>query len=338
MPPGEQHSSLFSANVDIYNGDFVNKRNQNIHCYYWKTSEKPRALLIISHGFTEHSMMYDSLATEMAKRGFFVFSHDHVGHGKSDGTRAFMNDMHDLVEDTLMHIKFVRKDYPDLPLFMCGHSLGGAVSLKTVLHKEIPLDGIVLIAPALKPNPETAGPWKIAATKLLSKYLPHFPIAFTDFSLACQNAQKVSQMDADPLMFHGYWKVRPVNCLLQSGEEILRNCSDVKTPFLLLHGTMDKVCHVSGATELFENTYPVNEHIEILRNCSDVKTPFLLLHGTMDKVCHVSGATELFENTSTEDKSLKLYPNGYHCLLHEPDEIANDVFHRTVQWLDSRVQ
>lgn len=52
----------------------------------------------------------------------------------------------------------------------------------------------------------------------MSKFFPHFPIATTDFGLSCQNETKVQEMNKDPLRYRGYWKVRPVVCLLQSGE------------------------------------------------------------------------------------------------------------------------
>ncbi|KFM62829.1 Monoglyceride lipase, partial [Stegodyphus mimosarum] len=292
MPPGEQLAPL-SADVVYYNKEFLNKRDQKIYCYYWKPAEVPKAILLISHGFTEHCMMYDELAHEMARRRFFVFAHDHMGHGHSEGTRAYMNCMHELVEDSVRHIKLVQEEYPNLPLFICGHSMGGSISLLTSLEKEIEVSGVVLIAPALAPNPETATFFKVMAVKLLNKFMPHFPVAVSDFGLSCQNEKKVEEMKNDPLRHHGYWKMRPVMCLLESGQEILNKSTDVKFPILVLHGDNDKICHLSGATNLYEKA-------------------------------------------TSSDKTLKIYPGAYHSLLNEPEEIADDVFDQTVQWLEER--
>ncbi|GBN89741.1 Monoglyceride lipase, partial [Araneus ventricosus] len=112
------------------------------------------ALLLLSHGMTEHSMLYDSFAQEMVIKGFFVFAHDHIGHGYSDGSRAYINDVQELVEDSVSHIQMIRKEYPELPLFVCGHSMGGAVTV--FLSLQVQISGMVLIAPALAANPETA--------------------------------------------------------------------------------------------------------------------------------------------------------------------------------------
>jgi len=135
--------------------------------------------------------MYDELAEEMTKRGFFVFAHDHAGHGYSDGERGYVTDLYHLVDDSLEHIKRVREEFADIPLFICGHSMGGSVSTLTSLKKEVDVRGVVLIAPAFAPNPETATFFKLIVAKLMNKFFPHFPIAATDFRLSCQNEAKV---------------------------------------------------------------------------------------------------------------------------------------------------
>ncbi|GIX93316.1 monoglyceride lipase [Caerostris darwini] len=158
----------FGGDSMLFEDHFRNLRNQKIACYYWEPTEEPRALLLISHGMTEHTMVYDDIAQEMVQKGFFVFGHDHVGHGRSDGPRALINDVHELVEDSLMHIQRIRKQYPNLPLFLCGHSMGGAVAV--FLAFQVPVNGMALIAPALAVNPETATFFTVTVSKLMSKF------------------------------------------------------------------------------------------------------------------------------------------------------------------------
>lgn len=238
-------------------------------------------------------MVYDDLANELARRHIFVFAHDHVGHGRSGGTRAFVNSMQTLVEDSIQHIKKVRQKFQDVPLFVCGHSMGGSVSALLALEKEIEVSGVVLIAPALAPNPETATFFRVTVAKLLSKLVPRFPIAHVDLTLSCRNESEVQKMENDPLRHHGYFTARSVMCLLEGAEKVLKDTSAFACPFLLLHGDGDKVCHVSGSKKLYE------------------------------------------EARST-DKKLKIYEEAYHSLLHEPKEVAEDVFNQIVQWLDQR--
>ncbi|GFT30793.1 monoglyceride lipase, partial [Nephila pilipes] len=78
------------------------------------------------------------------------------GHGYSDGKRGFINSVNELVEDSIMHIQIIRKEYKDLPLFVAGHSLGGSVCVFLCLEPTIQVNGMSLIAPGLAKNPETA--------------------------------------------------------------------------------------------------------------------------------------------------------------------------------------
>lgn len=88
-----------------------------------------RGVLQIAHGMAEHSLLYMDFATYMASNGFAVAINDHLGHGKSvspggsygyfgeNGSENLLHDMHKL------HIT-MRRDYPDLPYILLGHSMG----------------------------------------------------------------------------------------------------------------------------------------------------------------------------------------------------------------------
>ena len=49
----------------------------------WIPDAEPKAIIIISHGMSEHSMRYDKLASFLVDEGFLVSAHDHRGHGKT---------------------------------------------------------------------------------------------------------------------------------------------------------------------------------------------------------------------------------------------------------------
>ncbi|KAG8184283.1 hypothetical protein JTE90_004610 [Oedothorax gibbosus] len=193
---------------------------------------------------------------------FAIFS-SAVGHGKSDGSRAYVEDLHYLVDDSVTHVKKVRETHPQLPLFMCGHSMGGAVSILASLKKELELRGVVLIAPALAANPETAPFFKIFLAKVLSKLAPQCPLSPMDFNLACRDKAKVEEMFKDPLRCKGYVKARPVVSLLQGAEDIFRNADDIQVPFVLLQGDCDKLCHVSGAHKFCEVVKSADKTLKI---------------------------------------------------------------------------
>ena len=47
----------------------------------WIPDTEPKAVIVISHGMSEHSLRYDRAATLFTDAGFAVSAHDHRGHG-----------------------------------------------------------------------------------------------------------------------------------------------------------------------------------------------------------------------------------------------------------------
>jgi hypothetical protein len=46
-----------------------------------------------------------------------------VGHGQSEGERMVVSDFQVFVRDVLQHVDTIQKDYPDVPIFLLGHSM-----------------------------------------------------------------------------------------------------------------------------------------------------------------------------------------------------------------------
>lgn len=68
-----------------------------------------------------------------------------------------------------------------------------------------------------------------------------------------------------------------------------------------------------------------------------VSSPLLIVHGAADKVTDPLISQFLYEKASSKDKTIKLYENGYHCILEgEPDNTIFMVLNDIIAWLDSR--
>jgi len=65
-----------------------------------------------------------------------------------------------------------------------------------------------------------------------------------------------------------------------------------------------------------------------------IEVPMLILHGEEDRIAMPGGSIKLHENASSNDKTLKLYPEFYHELIHEPekDQVMKDI----ADWITSR--
>lgn len=114
-----------------------NKIN-NIHFIRWIPDSNIKATLQICHGMTEYIDRYDDFANFLNSKGILVVGHDHIGHGKSvlnqESLGYFGKDANKYLLKDINHVsKKISRDYPDLPHYILGHSMGSFL-LRQYLH------------------------------------------------------------------------------------------------------------------------------------------------------------------------------------------------------------
>ncbi|XP_074054528.1 monoglyceride lipase isoform X4 [Macrotis lagotis] len=230
----------------------VNADGQYLFCRYWKPKEIPRALVFICHGAGEHCGRYDDLAQMLTELDLLVFAHDHVGHGQSEGERMIVSDFHVFVRDVLQHVDLMQKDHPGLPIFLLGHSMGGAIAIITASERPNYFSGMVLISPLVVASPESATTFKVLAAKVLNLVLPNLSLGSIDSNVISRNKTEVDSYNSDPLICHTGLKVCFGIQLLNAVSRVERALPRLTLPILLLQGSADKLCDSKGAYVLME--------------------------------------------------------------------------------------
>uniref|UniRef100_A0A8C8RZJ4 Monoglyceride lipase n=1 Tax=Pelusios castaneus TaxID=367368 RepID=A0A8C8RZJ4_9SAUR len=241
----------------------VNADGQYLFCRYWKPAAPPRALVFIAHGAGEHCGRYDDLAQMLTGLNLFVFAHDHVGHGQSEGDRMVVSDFHVFVRDSLQHIELMKKDHPDLPVFMLGHSMGGAISILTACERPSEFSGMVLISPLIVASPEAATPIKVFAAKVLNFVLPNLSLGAIDPNMVSRNKKEVESYTSDPLVHHGGMKVSFGIQLMNAVAKIERSLPKLTLPILVLHGSPDKLCDIKGSYLLMDTVQSPDKTLKV---------------------------------------------------------------------------
>uniref|UniRef100_A0A3Q3WTL0 Serine aminopeptidase S33 domain-containing protein n=1 Tax=Mola mola TaxID=94237 RepID=A0A3Q3WTL0_MOLML len=225
----------------------VNADGLHLFCRYWEPSGPPRALVFIAHGAGEHCGPYDEIAQKLKEVSLLVFAHDHVGHGQSEGDRMNIKDFQFYIRDSLQHIDLMKSRYPDLPVFIMGHSMGGAISILTACERPTDFAGVALIAPMVQMNPESATPFKV-----VRRLTPHS-------SQPCD----VEAYDADQLNFHGGMRVSFGMQLMGATARIQTEIPSISWPFLLLHGDADQLCDIRGSMMMYKDTPSSDKKIKV---------------------------------------------------------------------------
>jgi alpha-beta hydrolase superfamily lysophospholipase len=122
-----------------------------IHGVKWIPEGEVKAILQISHGMCEYVERYDDFAEYLAEQGILVVGNDHLGHGESVRTQedrgyfAKENGNSVLVRDIHRLRRMIQEEYPDVPYFLMGHSMGSFLARQYICCYGRGLAGVIIM-------------------------------------------------------------------------------------------------------------------------------------------------------------------------------------------------
>lgn len=261
----------------------------------------PRGVIFMVHGYgNDISWTFQATTIFLAQNGYACFALDLEGHGKSQGLRAYVPNVDLVVDDCLSFFKFILSQNPtfqNLPKFLYGESMGGAISL--LIHFKIPtlFNGAILIAPMCKISDKVRPRWPIPEIlTIVARFAPTLPIVPTADLL--EKSVKVPEKKITAVLNPSRYTGKP---------------------------------RLGTVLELLRVTDYINGRL------SDVNLPFLVLHGSADVVTDPQVSMELYELANSKDKTIKIYDGMLHSLLYgEPDENIEIVRGDILKWLNDR--
>ena len=290
----------------------------SLHAVRCLPEGQPRAVLQIAHGVAEYIERYAPLARFLAAHGFVVAGNDHLGHGQSRipgcaplyfGPRGSWNTV---VEDLFTLNRQLRQDYPGLPLFLLGHSMGSFLARTYLIRHPGTVDGAIIMGTGQQPAPIVLG--GIAATELECLRL---------------GEEKISPL-VHNLAFGAY--NRPFRPNRTAFDWISADEATVDAYIA------DPLCGGTASVGLFREMLRGIRYISRRENLAkmDMATPLLLVSGQLDPVGDLGKGTEraaaLLRSAGVERLELKLYPNARHEILidHCRDTVHPDL----IQWME----
>lgn len=123
-----------------------NDQQTKIYGKVWKPNGKPIGMIQIVHGITEHMGRYEEFASYFNKRGFIVFGIEVIGHGHSlyqGTTKGYFGKAGSwqyVVDDVYQSYQMMKQQYPNLPCFLVGFSMGSFIVRTLLIEKNNELD------------------------------------------------------------------------------------------------------------------------------------------------------------------------------------------------------
>ena len=211
-----------------------------------------KGVIIITHGMGEHSMRYLEMVDFYTNEGYTVISFDIRGHGLSEGKRGHTPGYDFLMDDIERVYTQVKKDYPSLPIFLFGHSMGGNLVLNFLLRKPNSICGAIVTGAYLKLGFEPPK-WKIILAKLSSSIWPTLSQP-TELELDAlsRNKEVIRKYENDELVHDRITSAFFINVHF-AGQYVIDHANEIKTPLLVMHGMEDRLTSPKGSQEFASN-------------------------------------------------------------------------------------
>jgi len=113
----------------------------------WRNADSARAMVLAIHGFNDYSNAFAALGSHLERRGILTYAYDQRGFGATV-QRGHWAGTDRMLQDLRQIVRLLRLRHPDLPLYLLGESMGGAL-LIAAASRGLTADGFVLIAPAV---------------------------------------------------------------------------------------------------------------------------------------------------------------------------------------------
>jgi alpha-beta hydrolase superfamily lysophospholipase len=129
---------------------------QNLLARRWLPEGRPRAIVQIAHGLTEHSGRYARLAAALNSAGYAAYANDHRGHGPKTrpadlGHFADQGGWDKVVGDLWTFNRLIAQEQPGTPIVFLGHSLGSFLGRGFIAKHSDALAGVALSGSSGKP-------------------------------------------------------------------------------------------------------------------------------------------------------------------------------------------
>ena len=156
------------------------KDGLNLDIHIWEP-ETPKAVLMALHGGLAHAGDYVTPALYFKEKGIATVAYDLRGHKQE---KTYVDSFDLFLEDTSDFLGWTKKAYPDIPIFVMGHSMGGLIATHFGIRyaaDDSRIKGYVLSSPYYE-NAIKVSPVMIPLVKIFGKIIPKAVIPGPDLT------------------------------------------------------------------------------------------------------------------------------------------------------------
>ena len=206
----------------------------------WLPDGKPKAVILGLHGFNDYSKAFVEPANFWTRSGIATYAYDQRGFGEAPH-RGYWSGVSALADDADDMARLLHRRYPDVPLFVLGESMGGAVAaVAAARDKDLPVAGIILAAPAVWAR-DTMNPFQSGLLWIAAHSVPWMTVTGRGLNiLPSDNIAMLRALARDPLVIKET-RIDTIYGLADLMDAAMADAARIRIPALALYGDKDEV-------------------------------------------------------------------------------------------------
>lgn len=296
--------------------------NKTLYTYMYMPKKDIKAIIQIAHGMSEHMGRYKDMANILCSHGIGVVGFDLKGHGKNPGDPSVasfgVDGWKECLEDMNFYYDYISQNYPDVPYFMYGFSLGSFLLREYLNTYNTPIHGAIIVGTGYQPPFILDIIMKIVKTQIHKSGFNNTTPLVQKLSFETYNSKfKNPKTKFDWL------------------------CSDTKELELYINDSLCKDAISSGLFYQLLYAMKYTGKSESMNNYNK-DLPILLMSGDKDPVGDFSKGVKKVKDIMNDNKiynvDMKLYANARHDLFHELDShTAYHAINDLIIWINKNL-
>ena len=229
-----------ASTPEISGNMFISYDGAELPLRKWLPSRKPDAIIVGVHGLNDYANFITEAAQFFNNHQIAVYAYDQRGFGETwtrgrwSGRQAMAADLHALVS-------VVRITHPGVPVYIIGDSMGGAVTIITMVNNApVGADGVILVAPAVWARSEMPV-YQRFALWLSAHVVPWMKVSGRSLDLmASDNIEMLKALGKDPLVIKET-RIEVLYGLSNLMDEAFNSAEQITVPALVLYGAKDEI-------------------------------------------------------------------------------------------------
>ncbi len=206
----------------------------------WEPPSRPHAVIVGVHGMNDHKGAFEEFGRFATEHGIRLLAYDQRGFGENPD-RGLWPGIPVLMDDLRRIVARERKAFPELPLFVLGESMGGAVAAVAFAGRTTsPPDGLILAAPAVWGGRQL-NPFYRLILWVAARVAPDLKLTGRGLKRrASDNLEMLRALARDPLFIKAT-RIRVIEGVVHLMDRAAASAERLRLPTLVLVGRHDEI-------------------------------------------------------------------------------------------------